>query len=111
MGRGRRFAAARRGGLGQLDRLRQLPAEIEPGEPGEFVVVGLMEEIGVAPRRPRLEVQRHRLVVDDLVAEPARGAPAYVESLHPVAFPTPKPEAQSTLVVPLLRLICGQKFL
>src|SRR3546814_18384781 len=62
-------------------------------------------------RRPRLEVQRHRLVVDDLVAEPARGAPAYVEALHPVAFPTPEAEGEGTVVEPRLRLIFGDEFL
>src|SRR3546814_5551440 len=58
-----------------------------------------------------LEVQRHRLVVDDLVAEPARGAPAYVEALHPVAFPTPEAEGEGTVVEPRLRLIFGDEFL
>src|SRR3546814_4899812 len=65
----------------------------------------------MAPRRPGLEVQRHRPGIDDFVAEPARGAPARAKALHLVAFPAAEAKGEGAVAEPRLRFIFGDEFL
>src|SRR3546814_5588535 len=98
----------RRCDLRQPQRRRQLPAEIETGERGQFGVVAAVDESGLAERRPALQAERHLLGVDHLVAEPARQVPARIIAEDPVMFPPAEAKGEGALVDPVLRFQLGQ---
>src|SRR3546814_9718482 len=85
-----------------------MPAEIKAGERGQCVVVAAVDESGLAERRSAFQAQRHLLVIDHLVTEPARQVPARIISQDPVMFPAAEAKGEGAFVDPVLRLQLGQ---